>query len=369
MSAVHAEREPVSDRSRSAYSYIGSQIAALIPRFGLQSLQPQIVQVYEEICGESLAFPLGTRPAGHSRINHDGTPFQFSVTLGTPFRSLQFLGEAGTPGLSGAERVRASRDCIAAVARTLQADASLSDASGLLGALAPGTRVELLADPAGAFWIGVAFASGHAPRLKIYTNATWGSERDRWARLDRFASYFRALEPWQKLADTLATGLKPLGTAVTLTGKEPPSGRIYLSAYGKRVAYYEELARSIHGESFRQLLQHYAECMLGDDYPYPTPSTVCSFGTGAGTELDLKFELCAHCLFCSDVEAASRLRAWFEVAHLDPVDYFDVLDILSEERLNSQALDLHVYTGVGLKQGKPYSTIYLKPRLTSNYAH
>jgi len=369
MSAVHAEREPVSDRSRSAYGYVGGQIAALIPRFGLQSLQPQIVQVYEEICRESLAFPLGTRPAGHSRINHDGTPFQFSVTLGPPFRSLQFLGEAGTPGMSGVQRIRVSRGCIAAVARALQADASLSAVSGLLDVLAPDTRVELRADPAGAFWIGAAFVPGQTPRLKIYTNATWGSERDQWTRLERFASYFGVLEPWRRIEDTLAAGLKPLGTAVTLAGQRPPSGRIYLGAYGKRVAYYEALARSIHGEGFRQVLKHYAECMLGDDYAYPTQSAVCSFGIGAGTELDFKFELCAHCLFSSDVEAASRLRAWLQVAHLDAADYLDVLDILSEDHLSSRALDLHVYTGVGLKQNKPYSTIYLKPRLISSDAH
>jgi hypothetical protein len=369
MRVVHAQRKPVPGRSRSVYSYVGSQIAALISRFGLQSSQAQIEQIYGEICRESLAFPLGTRPAGHSRINHDGTPFQFSVTLGSPFRSLQFLAEAGILGLSGAERIRVSRDRITAVAQRLQADVALSAVSGLLAVLAPDTDVDLLADPAGAFWIGVAFASGHAPRLKIYTNASWGSEHDRWARLEHFASHFRALEPWQKLEGTLRAELKPLGTAVTLAGKEPPSGRIYLGAYGKRIAYYEALARSIHGDGFRRILQQYAECMLGNDYLYPTQSAVCSFGVGAGAELDLKFELCGHCLFSSDVEAASRLRAWFEVANLDPADYLDVLDILSEGHLSDKAPDLHVYVGVGLKHGTPYSTVYLKPRLIADHEH
>jgi hypothetical protein len=363
MGAVHAQSGAAPGRSRSAYGYVGSQIRALIAQFGLQSSQPQIEQVYAEICRESLAFPLGRRPPGHSRINHDGTPFQFSVTLGSPFRSLQFLGEAGTPGSSGAERIRVSRACIAAVARTLYADASLSAVFGLLDALAPGTDMDLLADPAGAFWIGAAFASGHAPRLKIYTNACWGGERDRWARLERLAGYFGALEPWQKLADTLAAELQPLGTSVTIAGREPPSGRIYLSAYGKRIAYYEALARSIHGDGFGQVLQQYGKCMLGNDTIYPTQTAVCSFGVGAGAELDYKFELCGHCLFSSDVEAASRLRAWFETANLDPVDYVDVLDVLAEGHLSDQAPDLHVYVGVGLKQGRPYSTVYLKPRL------
>lgn len=363
MEPVHTLSNPRPDSSPSVYRYVGSQIAALIPRLALQPLRPQIMQAYEDICRESLAFPLGTRPADYSRINYDGTPFQFGVTLGTPLRSLQFLSEAGLPGLSGAERIRVNRNCIATVAKSLHVDAALSAVASLLDVLAVDTHPDLLADPGGAFWIGLAFASGRAPQLSIYTNASWGNERDRWTRLRRFASYFGALEPWQRLENRLAPDMKPLGTAVTLGRENPPTGRIYLSTYGKHIVYYEALAQSISGDSFRHVLQQYAECILGDDHPYPTQTSVCSFGFGAGLALDFKFELCGHCLFASDVEAASRLRSWFEAASLDPADYSDVLGILSEGHLSHSAPELHCYVGVGQKQGATYFTIYLKPRL------
>lgn len=356
--------------SRSVYSYVGSQIAALIPRFGLQASRTQIMQAYEDVCRESLAFPIGTRPADYSRINYDGTPLQFAVTLGSPLRSLQFLSEAGMPGLSGTERIRANRDCIASVAKNLQADAALSAVAKLLDVLAPDTDADLLADPAGAFWIGVGFASQREPRLKVYTNASWGNERDRWTRLSRFASYFGALDPWQRLENKLAPDMKPLGTAIMLAGENLPSGRIYLSTYGKYIAYYEELAKSINGDSFKHVLQQYAEYILGDDYLYPTQTAVCSFGFGAGRPaLDFKFELCGHRLFASDVEAASRLRSWFAAANLDPTDYFNVLSILSEDRLSNRAPDLHCYVSVGQKQGATYFTVYLKPRLFGTDEH
>lgn len=369
MDTTHALSKVAPDSPRSVYSYVGGRIAALIPRFHIQSQRPQIMQVYEDVCSESLAFPLGARPADYSRINHDGTPFQFAVILGPPFRSLQFLSEVGMPGLPGAERIRVNRDCIARVAESLHAEAALSAAASLLDESAPDTHPDLLADPAGAFWIGAAFASAHEPKLKIYTNARWGGERGRWSRLSRFASYFGALEPWRKLENTLARDMEPLGTSVILSGEKTPAGRIYLSTYGKHAAYYEELAKSVSGESFKHVLQQYAKCILSDDYPYPTQTAVCSFGFGAGLALDFKFELCGHCLFANDVEAASRLRTWCTAAGLDPADYLDVLDILSEGYLSKNAPDLHCYVGVGLKQGAAYFTVYLKPRLIASDEH
>ena len=117
------------------------------------------------------------------------------------------------------------------------------------------------------------------------------------------------------------------------------------------------------GASFMCQLRSFGRCVLGDDYVYPTQTAVCSFGLGDNPMLDFKFELCAHCLFTSDVEAASRFRAWFEVPHLDATDYWDMLDILSEGYLSDKAPGLHCYVGVGLQRGAPYTTIYLKPRL------
>jgi hypothetical protein len=369
MGAVLGQDESVRNSAQSVYRYVGSQIASLIPRFGLQPSRSQIVQVYDEICRESLAFPLGAWPPGYSRINQDGMPFQYSVTLGKPHHALQFLSEAGQPGLAGAERMEASRACITAVARRLQAEAALSSVADLLDNLAPGAHPDLLADPAGAFWIGVAFAAGHLPRMKIYTNARWGAEPAQWARLDRFASFFGALAPWQSLGSRLKPDFKPLGAAVTLGRGKRPSGRIYLSAYGKPIATYAELARTLGGESFQNVLRDYARCLMGDDYPYPTQTAVCSFGFGAGQGLAFKFELCAHCLFASDLEAASRLQTWFAAAGLDPAGYTALLEILSEGRLSETAPDLHCYTGVGLDQGEPYFTIYLKPKFGTAHAH
>ena len=351
------------DAPRSGYDYVSSQVAALIARFDLRESRAQIMQTYQDICRDSLAFPHGTRPPDHSRINHDGTPIQYAVTIGSAHHTLQFLGEAGSPGITGAERMRVNRECIATVTQRFGADRVLSAVTPLLDVLAPNTNVDLLADPGGAYWIGAAFTAKREPRLRIYINARWGKEQDRWARLSRFAAHFGESAQWRDIAARLAPHLQPLGTAITLNGDKPPVGRIYLSAYGKHMPFYEELADAYGGVDFMRQVRAFGRCMLGDDYAYPTQTAVCSFGFGENPILDFKFELCAHCLFASDAQAVARLRAWFEAAGLDAADYWDMLDILSEGFVSDKAPDLHCYVGIGLRRGAPYATLYLKPRL------
>lgn len=355
----------VPSAPQSGYVYVGRQIAALIERFNLHESRSQIMQTYDDICRDSLAFPGDTRPPDYSRINQDGTPIQFAVTIGSTHPTLQFLSEAGSPNLTGAERIRVNRECITTVAQHLHKNGKLASIIPLLDALAPETDIDLLADPGGAYWIGAAFMAKREPHLRIYTNARWGKEQDRWARLGRFAAYFDRSPAWQAIASALAPDLQPLGTAITLNGDESPSGRIYLSAYGKPMPYYERLAEVHGGIHFTNQLRAFGRCMLDDEYAYPTQTTVCSFGFGKNPKLDYKLELCAHCLFASDIEAAARLRSWFEFAHLDAAGYWDLLDLLSEGHLSDQAPDLHCYVGMGLRNGAPYSTIYLKPRFNA----
>lgn len=358
------------NQAQSVYDYVGSQLAALIPLFGLESRQSQIMQVYEEICRESLAFPMGKRPNGASRINQDGTPFQYAITLGSKLHSLQFISEAGpiglaNPVLSGAERIRINLECLHTVSRRLQAVEALTKILPLLDVLAPATNVNLLADPAGAIWIGAAFAAEEEPAIRIYINASWGDEQYQWIRLRSFASFFGVRESWKEIESQLKQDLKPLGTAMTISAKGVASGRIYLNTYGKCASYYEGLAEVVSGSGFRQTLQQFARCILGDDYIYPTQTAVCSFAVGEGQSLDFKFELCAHCRFASDIEAESKLRSWFSQVKTDPVDYSNLLGILTEGQLSRNATDLHSYVGVGIKSGHSYSSVFLKPRLMS----
>ena len=363
MQTARTSTHAVNEAPLSGYAYIGSQIAALINRFKLDAARSQILQTYEDICRDSLAFPRDTRSALFSRINHDRTPVQYAATIGSSHRTLQFLGEAGSSGMTGLERMRANRECINTVAQRLGALEVLSSSIDLLDALAPENDPDLLADHGGAYWVGAAFTAGSEPYLRIYINARWGQVQDQWKRLSRFAAHFDSLQQWQEIATRLAPDMHPLGTAITLKRNTFPSGRIYLSTYGRSMPFYEDLAGRYTGEEFLRQLQTFGRCILDDDYVYPTQTAVCSFGFDENPTPDFKFELCAHCLFASDREAATRLTSWFETAHVDASGYWELLDILSEGYLGEETNDLHCYIGLGLRRGNPYGTIYLKPRL------
>jgi hypothetical protein len=344
----------------SVYDYVGGQLAVLVPRFGLDASRTQITDCYEAICKESLRMPLDARPPAFSRINLDGTPFQYAVSAGSDGAALQFLSEAGKPGLAGAERIAVNRECLGVVGGILGCGDALAQVWPLIDEMIPEEDPDLLADPAGAFWIGVGFAEGRAPQLKVYINAKWGGEARMWARLRRFSSHFGTLERWQDVEHDVKGELTPLGMAITFADAAAPAGRIYLSDYGKLISYYERLVHAFSDETFASELRRYADTVLREDCRYPTQSAVCSFGLGS-RRFDAKLELCGHCTFASDAEAAARLGRWMHTAGIDATPYFDVLDVVSQGRPSTRGPEVHAYVGLGTSRRGSYVTIYLKP--------
>ncbi len=75
------------------------------------------------------------RPPDFSRINEDGTPFQFALSLGPRNPALQFLSEVWTPRLPGAKRILLSRERIGALGNVLGIHEAVLKTSGLLDKL------------------------------------------------------------------------------------------------------------------------------------------------------------------------------------------------------------------------------------------
>jgi hypothetical protein len=340
------------------YRYVGSVIDRLIPAFDLETSRETIERAYAITCGQSLAYPLSDVRCV-SRINDDGTPFQFSVAFGAFEPALQFLSEAGAT--TGADRDRISRECIRELADLLQCRTDLDECMPLIDRLAPADAVDLATDPGGAFWIGIAWRRQRAPKLKVYVNASWGSEESQWSRLSALTAFFDAAARWAEIQPTVAGTMRPLGAAITLDADGAPEGRIYLRAYGQRVSYYEGLARAHAEPAFVGALEAYARAILADGYDYPTLSAVCSFGLGPDAGRDFKFELCGHCAFSSDAEARSRCEDWMQRLGVDGGAYRRLLAAVSTRPLSADRVNLHGFTGLGWKRGNPYCTVYVKP--------
>ena len=306
--------------------------------------------------------PLGQPVPGFSRINEDGTPFQYAL-ITEPERAspLQFLSEAGAPGSCMMERMALSTERIRTLCSMLDAAAKVEEVLDLLHCIAPVSNPDLLADEAGAFWIGVSFAIDGPAKLIVYINDKWGREDARWKRLDEFVDRLDAHEQWQAVKMLLSPRMKPLGMALTVAEDRPLQGRIYVSAYGESLGFYEQLAQCLGGTRALPLFNQFAEIMLGDDRQYPTRSAVCSFGLNHRAEPDFKFELCGHCMFAGDKDAVARCRGWLASLSSTRIQYEQLLQVIAQDPLSPTHVQLHSYVGVGWRAKESYGTIYLKP--------
>lgn len=344
----------------SLYDVVDDRLAGLIALLGLHGQAATIGRTYELLCSESLALPVGTRPPRRSRLNADGTPFQLALALGAGTPALQFLTETGPPLADNEVRLAAAREAIEELAPQFGADRSLARARVLLDDLAPAGARDLLADEAGAIWLGASFAPGRPPRLKAYVNLKWGSEVSRWARLERFAAATGLTTPWERVEPLVGGRLEPLGVSLDLAAGRTIAGRIYLSGYGRSVREHERLVGT-GDAALAGWVRRYCAIMLGHDERQPTRSAVFSFGGQSGSPPDTKLEFCAHCALANDVEARDRSLGWLDEIGVSAVPYLGVLDVLSAGTLSGSATDLHVYLGVGRTQGGVYSTFYLNP--------
>jgi hypothetical protein len=344
----------------SAYQRVAGQLRGLIPLLGTGSAAALIERCYALLSQESLMFACGQRPGRASRLNADGTPFQFALTLGRPDPPLQFLAETGAPPSSSAERMSADRDRIRWLAGLCGADGFVPGVDALLDELVPPGDAELLADPAGAIWLGMSFPPAGRPSLKIYVNAKWGRMPSRWARLAAFCAHAGFPAGGREIRQVTGGELEPLGISLTVSATSA-GGRVYLSGYGQPYSYYEMLGGIYGGPAFREHLRRYGTALLEEDYAYPTRSVVCSLGIRPGLPADFKVELCGHCAFGSDVQARARCAGWLRRSRSDLALYLSVVKVLSGGQLSTSGSPLHAYLGTGSGRGEPYSTFYFNP--------
>ncbi|MGH9614954.1 MAG: hypothetical protein ACRD4P_17965 [Bryobacteraceae bacterium] len=351
--------------AQTLFDAVHGRLLSLIPRFGLEKSAPVILDAYNLICGESLSLPVGKQRPEMCRINRDGTAIQFSLALSHSRPApLQFLGEAGAPGLSYTERISRSLEAIHEVAGLLGARDELEAISDLLHRMTPRDESALPEHGPGAYWIGVSFQVAGAPALTIYVNSRLSSELGQWERMNAFTHYFGGLDTWRLIEPELRGRMSPLGMAVTVSPGRPASGRVYFSAYGLGFDYYRGLLlKANDSEDRATLYDRYIDAMVGEDRRYPARSAVWSVEFETGRDSNIKFELCAHCAFSSDAEAATRCESWLVSQGFDAELYRDTAKLLTASRRlsNTTPPELHAYTGVGQRRGESYSTVYLNP--------
>lgn len=346
-----------------AFDRVAEQLDALVSAFGLDAQSSLIRDVYAVLACRSLNFPVGMRPLLPSRLNADGTPIQFATVVGAGQFGLRFVADPGPldgePHLRVAHGYKAMRE----VAELIGAQAELDRAIPLLEELAPENSLALRSDPAGAFWIGAAFATGAAPRLRVYVNGTWGSGAEQRDRLHIFAAHFQRGFEWDHLAVQLPSALAPLGLALTVTPREQSLGAIYLRAFGLRISDYARLAFASSDKSDADRILAFGKALFGKGTAFPTPTAALSFNFGPAPGLRAELEYCAHCLYQDDGLAQESLERLLVREGIDASPYTTLLRILSPPWGQTRPPHRHAFIGTHAKSGGTTYTIYMTPHI------
>ena len=363
------EREVLERARPTLYAHVGERIAHLTELLGLQSQRERIDRVFALMCRQSLNLPFGRRPLQASHLNADGTPFQFALALGAGRPALQFLTETAPPGVFGAARLQAARQCASDVAALIGAEAELAAVSPWIDALAPPTDAALLAEDAGAIWLGAAFAPDGQARLKVYVNAKHGTAASRWARLDAVAARFGVSADW-RAAGPAVDRLAPLGVAVLVGPGVAPTARIYLAGYGQHLGDHLAFAERFGGAAFRHHVHRAMSTWLEDDVACPTRSAVASVALRDGGLGGAKIELCAHCAFDDDAQATARCARWLRQIDVDPALYLQMLAGLTSNHAHAVGsagrAAVHAYAGIAAGPSGPGASFYFNPAAASH---
>jgi len=335
------------------------QLVELMPILGVELLATQVLDTFTLLCEEALAPPGEDCVPRASRINEDGTPFQFALTLTPPF-PLQFLSEPTRSSASNPERLRAAHDRIDALASLFRID-NVYQVHSWLGRTAPDGDPDLAADDAGPVWLGAAFTRSGSPKFKVYVNAKWGPPRDRWARIALLADYVGAAVQWDELRPLLQDGLQPLGMSLVFCADAPLEGRMYFRGPDLTFDDYEALAIACGCVALRSRLPMLKRQLLADDAAFALRSAVCSFGLKPNIKPEYKFEICAHCAFENDIVARERCCQWLNESGFDVRSYLRFIDVLSPGVLSTRRTRLHSFVGIGERHGVPYPTLYFNP--------
>ena len=251
--------------------------------------------VFDLLTRESLEFNPANATRRFSGICRDGSPWQFCGSMGvgsTP--SIRFLTEVGAPSMSRARRTELAVARITEVLEVVGLPGQLATTQTLAGLTPPDD------DHIAGLWVGFAIDGAAQPRVLVYANIGWGEPTDRWLRLiaalrQLNAGAFGAA--LQSLLPLLVPAFSPAGFAVSV----PPSClqcKLYLRPLANPWHAVRAVSQAVLGSQSVAFVAAIEDGFERSLETLPERALVLSTaGTAAGGPLDVKLDLCGHCLF------------------------------------------------------------------------
>jgi hypothetical protein len=331
----------------------------MVARAGLGDEAPRFWDIFDLLTRESLEFEPAATSQRFSGICRDGSPWQFCVVLGTqPGSTVRFLTEVGAPGVPLGARTDLTIERIIKVFELINV-AGQREAAEVLAGLTPSG-----ADHIAGLWVGFAMGGEARPRLRLYANNGWGEMSSRWLRLiaalrQLKAGHFGAsLQPH---LDLLVPAFSPAGFAITLP-PSPPLCKLYLRPIASPWSTVRTLAQSILGPRSDDFISAIEKGFGKSLDKLPERALIVSTaGSAAGGPLDLKIDLCGHCLFVDDIQPMIVVERLASSLGLDVSPYHAIV----EDLVGLGATIPHkmfAFVGVGANSaGENRINLYLTP--------
>jgi hypothetical protein len=282
--------------------------------------------IFDILTRESLDFKPGDAIRRFSGICRDGTPWQFCASLGSQRPdAIRFLTEVGSPSAPLSQRTALTLARLDEVFELIDLSCG-REQSRIIAGLCP-TDDEHMA----ALWIGFAMDCNGGACLHLYANNGWGDAETRWLRLIgalrqlKAGGFGASLQP---LLPLLIPVFSPAGFAVTLP-PSPPVCKLYLRPFAEPWSTVRVLAQGLlssGSDTFLGAIEDGFERAL-ESVP-PRALILSTSGSAAGGSLDLKLDLCGHCLFKDDFAPVRAVERLGQAVGLDTSAYHTIAEDL-----------------------------------------
>ena len=348
---------------------IKGHLIHLLPVFHLADQEKSILYLYYMLTKESLSLPINAPIPKFSTINHDGMPIEISLSVGeNQPGNLRILTEIGVPGASLPTRINQTCMRLNEILDYLDMKDAGSEVTLAFKTLLP-RDPSALTGWRGGIWIGAGFSPDGRTGIKLYVNAADGPVTERWKKMGlllKELGWTHTFGALLRISSAIPEYAIPLGIAIDLTPKGIGKVKFYFRSFNYSPAFIESVLTSANlsyhiGHFFRFVDRI---CLENPSFPPSSVIVSAEFSNGNTGDMDIKIDICAHCLFSSDQRAQSAVYGILKDSDLNRSRYNAVLDELSYNSLSAFKLNHHAFLGMGYSHKKGSRlNIYLKPSI------
>jgi hypothetical protein len=315
-------------------------------------------RIFDLLTRESLDFAPSQPERRFSGICRDGTPWQFCAVMGSQSVPVRFLTEVGSPASPLRQRTALTLARMTEVLELIGTPGQHKTAKVLAGLTPPDD------DHIAGLWVGLATGATTRPRVRLYANNGWGDTTARWLRLVdalrqlNAAQFAASLQP---LLPLLVPAFSPAGLAVTVPAS-PLICKLYLRPIASPWSALRALAPAILASRAEGFIAAIENALAQSLEALPDRALVVSMaGSAAGGALDLKLDLCGHCLFDDDAETARVIERLGLSLGLDASPYRAMIEDLGQPAVRVPN-EMIAFVGIGgTAIGKDRINVYFTP--------